>query len=34
MLHGGRIWAESDGVGRGSTFVVRLPGRPGGVKAA
>ncbi len=24
-LHGGRIWAESDGPGRGSTFVVRLP---------
>ncbi|HEX7124557.1 MAG TPA: ATP-binding protein, partial [Thermodesulfobacteriota bacterium] len=24
-LHGGRIWAESDGPGRGSVFVVRLP---------
>lgn len=24
-LHGGRIWAESGGRGRGSTFVVRLP---------
>lgn len=24
-LHGGRVWAESDGPGRGSTFSVRLP---------
>jgi signal transduction histidine kinase len=24
-LHGGRIWAESQGSGRGSTFVVTLP---------
>ncbi len=24
-LHGGQVWAESDGPGRGSTFVVRLP---------
>ena len=24
-LHGGRVWAESDGPGRGSTFLVRLP---------
>jgi signal transduction histidine kinase len=24
-LHGGQIWAESEGPGRGSTFVVRLP---------
>jgi PAS domain S-box-containing protein len=24
-LHGGRVWAESAGEGRGSTFVVRLP---------
>ena len=23
-LHGGRIWAESDCVGRGATFVVEL----------
>jgi signal transduction histidine kinase len=25
-LHGGRIWAESPGLGKGSTFRVRLPG--------
>jgi Amt family ammonium transporter len=24
-LHGGRIWADSDGEGKGSTFTVRLP---------
>jgi signal transduction histidine kinase len=24
-LHGGRVWAESEGPGKGSTFVVRLP---------
>ena len=24
-LHGGRVWVESEGPGRGSTFVVRLP---------
>jgi CheY-like chemotaxis protein len=24
-LHGGQVWAESEGDGRGSTFVVRLP---------
>ncbi|HCM43441.1 TPA: hypothetical protein DIS55_00615 [Candidatus Kaiserbacteria bacterium] len=23
--HGGRIWAESDGEGKGSRFVVELP---------
>jgi signal transduction histidine kinase len=27
-LHGGEVWAESAGVGRGSTFVVRLPQPP------
>ena len=26
--HGGRAWAESDGPGRGSTFVMQLPIRP------
>ena len=24
-LHGGRIWVESDGIGRGSTFFIELP---------
>ena len=23
--HGGRLWAESDGPGQGSTFALRLP---------
>jgi two-component system sensor histidine kinase SenX3 len=23
--HGGRVWAESEGPGRGSTFVLQLP---------
>ena len=27
--HGGRVWAESDGPGRGSTFVLQLPLAPG-----
>jgi signal transduction histidine kinase len=26
--HGGRVWAESDGSGRGSTFVLQLPIAP------
>lgn len=25
LAHGGQIWAESEGVGKGSTFVVELP---------
>ena len=36
-LHGGSTWAESDGPGRGSTFVVQLPlaaERPAGTPAA
>ncbi|HEX7124909.1 MAG TPA: ATP-binding protein [Thermodesulfobacteriota bacterium] len=33
-LHGGTIHAESEGPGRGSTFVVRLPVRPRGTSAA
>jgi signal transduction histidine kinase len=33
-LHGGRIWAESAGPGRGSTFTVRLSAAPAGERAA
>jgi len=28
--HGGRVWAESDGPGRGATFIVELPERTDG----
>ncbi len=27
-LHGGEVWAESGGEGRGATFLLRLPGAP------
>jgi signal transduction histidine kinase len=33
-LHGGRVWAESDGPGRGSTFLVSLPRAEAGHEAA
>jgi Amt family ammonium transporter len=29
-MHGGRVWAESQGLGHGSTFRVTLPWRPAG----
>jgi signal transduction histidine kinase len=28
--HGGEVWAESEGPGRGSTFVLQFPAAPGG----
>ncbi|HEX2973691.1 MAG TPA: HAMP domain-containing sensor histidine kinase [Tepidisphaeraceae bacterium] len=31
--HGGRIWGQSDGPGKGSRFVIRLPGLAKGGKA-
>ena len=33
-LHGGQVWADSDGPGTGSTFFVRLPGSLGDQPAA
>ncbi|MEO8663633.1 MAG: hypothetical protein ABI693_34570 [Bryobacteraceae bacterium] len=26
--HGGRVWAESEGAGRGSTFTMEVPTAP------
>jgi signal transduction histidine kinase len=32
--HGGRAWAESEGLGRGSTFVLQFPVAQGGAGTA
>jgi signal transduction histidine kinase len=34
QLHGGRIWAESEGPGQGASFVIMLPGGRAGQRVA